>query len=151
MANIIVRDPFEAAYRDFVRLGGSRARFFAPRPLSRPVTLRSHGTLPLDISEKDGALIVRASLPGFATEEVEVELDGGVLSISATRADEQQAEDERHYRRERRSGSLSRRIALPDAVADAEVDAELKDGVLTLTIPIPEASRPKQIEVHSSQ
>ena len=71
----------------------------------------------------------------------------GVLSIKAEHTDEKEERGERFYRRERRIGSVSRRIALPGVVHDAQVDAELKDGVLTLSIPLPEKAKPKQIEI----
>lgn len=150
MVNSTTRDPFERAARGFGWFGHASYRRFHGRRARRAAAGWSRGTLALDVVEKGGDLIVRASLPGFSNDEIKVHLDGRVLSISATRAEQEQSEDERHYRRERRTGSLSRRIALPAAVAGAEVDAELKDGVLTLTIAIPEAARSKQIEVRSS-
>jgi HSP20 family protein len=73
-----------------------------------------------------------------------------VLSIRATHSEEQTDEDARYYRRERRYGSVGRRIALPGVLHDAEVDGELKDGVLTLRIPVPEQAKPKQIEIKGS-
>jgi HSP20 family molecular chaperone IbpA len=55
-----------------------------------------------------------------------------------------------YYRRERRTGSVSRRISLPRNTPDVEVAAELADGVRTLTVPTPEKQKPKQIEIKSS-
>ena len=110
----------------------------------------SYATLPVDISERDGDLVVRASLPGFGRDEIDVRVNDGVLSISASHGedgDDGEQTDERFYRRERGSGTLSRRITLPRKVRDAEVAAELVDGVLTLIIPTPEEAKPKQIEI----
>ena len=73
-----------------------------------------------------------------------------MLSINAKHVEESETTDEHYYRRERRGGSVSRRIALPGVVRDAEVNAELADGVLTLTIPLPEKALPKQIEIRGS-
>jgi len=53
----------------------------------------------------------------------------------------------RYYRRERPAGAWARRVALPGIVHEADVRAELKDGVLQLHIPIPETARPKQVEI----
>ncbi len=108
------------------------------------------GTLAVDISDVDGKLSVRASLPGFNRDDIDVQVHEGVLSIKAEHTEETETRDERFYRRERRFGSLSRRIALPGVVHDAKVDAELKDGVLTLTLPLPEKAKPKQIEIRGS-
>jgi HSP20 family protein len=107
------------------------------------------GMLPVDISAKDQQLVVRASLPGFKKDEIDVQVHEGVLSIKAEQTSDEETTGEKWYRRERRYGSVSRRIALPGIVHDAPVDAELKDGVLTLKIAVPEAARPKQIEIKS--
>ena len=80
----------------------------------------------------------------------DVEWHEGILSIKAEHSEETETGDERFYRRERRFGSLSRRIALPGVVHDSKVDAELKDGVLTLTLVLPEKPKPKQIEIRGS-
>lgn len=106
------------------------------------------GTLGVDISETTEELIVRASLPGFSKDEVGVQLHQGVLSIKAEHtAVREGAENERYHRRERPWASVSRRIALPGLVHESEVRAELRDGVLSLRIPIPVAAKPKQIEI----
>jgi len=107
------------------------------------------GGLPVDISERDNALIVRASLPGVKKDDIDVQVNQGVLSITARRSEESETRNERYYRRERHMGAVSRRIALPGIVQDADVDAELKDGILTLTLPVPEQHRPKRIEIRS--
>jgi len=108
------------------------------------------GTLPVDVSEGDGALMVRASLPGFSAEDIDVQVHEGVLSINARHAEESATKDEHFYRRERHIGSVSRRLALPGVVRDAEVDAKLADGVLALTIPLPQKAQPKQIEIQAA-
>jgi HSP20 family protein len=144
MADIVRRDPFD--------LGGFRQmmdRLFEEPFLRTPVLGNGwdEGTLPVDISQADGKLIVRASLPGFKTEDIDVQVNEGVLSIKAEHSEDTETTDEKYYRRERRYGSVSRRIALPGIVHDAPVDAALKDGVLTLSIEVPEKARPKQIEI----
>ncbi|HJM88422.1 MAG TPA: Hsp20/alpha crystallin family protein [Dehalococcoidia bacterium] len=124
----------------------SAQRFAAPR--SRLTNADAVATLPIDISEVDGDTTVRASVPGFSAEEIEVTVEDGVLTISARHEDASEESDEHYYRRERRTGSVSRRISLPRNTPDVEVAAELADGVLTLTIPTPEEQ--KQIEIKSS-
>ena len=108
------------------------------------------GMLDVDISEKDHQLVVRASVPGFKKEDIDVQVHQGVLSINARHTEDTEDKDETFYRRERRYGALHRRIALPGIVHDAPVDAELKDGVLSLKIQVPEQARPKQIEIKSA-
>lgn len=147
MADIVRRDPFE--------LGGIRQmmeRMFEEPFFRVPAAAAAgwdEGTLPVDISEAEGKLVVRASLPGFKKEDIDVQVNDGVLSIKAEHNEETETRSEKFYRRERRYGSVSRRIALPGIVHDAPVSAQLKDGVLTLSIEVPEKARPKQIEIQS--
>jgi HSP20 family protein len=103
--------------------------------------------MPLDISEKEGDIFVRAALPGFTKDQIEVQLHNNVLTIKAEASEESQSENERFLRRERRFGSVARRIALPENVANSEVRAELKDGVLHLHIPQSEAAKPRKIAI----
>ena len=145
MADIMRRSPF-----DFGGVRQMMDRLFDDSFLHMPALGEGwweEGTLPVDISEKDHELVVRASLPGFQKDEIDVQLREGVLSIKAERSAVEEVQDETYYRRERRTGSVSRRIALPGIVQDAPVDAALKDGVLTLRIQVAEAVRPKQIEI----
>ena len=139
MAAVTRYDPFDS--RDFVERFFNRA-FGATDPGGL-----DEGALGVDISETDHELIVRASLPGFAENEIDVQLHQGVLSIKAEHSASEAHEDERYHRRERRWATLSRRLALPGVLHDADVNAELRNGVLTLRIPVPVAAKPKQIRI----
>lgn len=103
--------------------------------------------LPLDISETEDAYIIRASLPGYRRDEITVEEDENVLTISAQHSEEHEQTNERYHRRERRFGSVTRRLRLPDDLAETEPHAEFTDGVLTLRLPKAEKRAPKRIEV----
>ncbi len=105
-------------------------------------------TLAVDVSEDDTSVYVRASLPGFAKEEVSIEVHDSVLSIRAEHNEEREEKSEKFYRRERRFGSLSRSIALPSPVREGEASAELKDGVLTVRIPRIAEKSPKKIAIN---
>lgn len=105
--------------------------------------------MPVDVSEADGALRVVVAVPGFAADEVEVRVAENILSITAEHREEHEEKDERYYRHERYHGAMSRRIELPGAVSDTGVEAELKNGELTLTIPIPSKAQARQIPVHA--
>jgi len=144
MADIVRHDPFTSLRQTMDRLFDDS--FF--RTSGRQF---DDGTLPVDIAENDDGLIVRASLPGYETEEIDVNVNDGVLSIKGQHSEEHEEQGERFYRRERSYGAVSRRIALPGIVADAEVDAELKGGVLTLKIPVPAKAKPKQIEIKATE
>lgn len=106
------------------------------------------GSLALDVSDSGEEIVVRASLPGFAREDVNIEVHDGVLNISASRESTSEETGEKFYRRERSFGSVSRRVALPVAVQDDQASAELKDGVLTLRLPKATSARPKKISIN---
>ncbi|TAJ18131.1 MAG: Hsp20/alpha crystallin family protein [Dehalococcoidia bacterium] len=107
----------------------------------------AEAALPVDIVERDGALVVEASLPGYQKGDIDVQVHDGVLTIKAEKKQETEEKTEQFYRRERSFGSVSRRINLPTEVNEAAVDAELKNGVLTLRLPLPEQRGPKSVEI----
>jgi HSP20 family protein len=105
-------------------------------------------SLAVDVSETDKEVVVRASVPGFTKEQVSIEVNDDVLTISAEKGEETEEKHERYIRRERRMGTLVRSITLPAPVADDKAKAELKDGVLTLTIPKNQKVLPKKISIN---
>ncbi|MFO0782260.1 MAG: Hsp20/alpha crystallin family protein [Phycisphaerales bacterium] len=117
---------------------------FFRRPLAG---LEDDGGIAVDLSEKDGKLVVRANLPGFKREEIDVQVHKGVLTVRAEHTEESEVKDEKFFRRERRYGSVGRSIALPGNVTDEHVDAAFENGVLTLAITQPEVARPKKVAI----
>ena len=142
MANIRVRSPFGGMdLRNFFR-------GFMDDDEGGLAPWMQEGALAVDISEgKEGETIVRASLPGFKKEDVHVSVHNGVLDIKAESNEESETKDEKFYRKERRYGSLSRRIALPGNPSGEDVAAELKDGVLTVKVPADVKAGPKRVEI----
>lgn len=125
--------------------------FFQPAAASQAASEQTHptfSTLPVDITEDDKAVIVRASLPGFQKEEIEVEVNDRVLTIKATHAAKQEQSGERVHRRERRITSFLRRLALSEQIAEGQPVAELRDGVLTLRLPKAEKAQPRKIAIN---
>jgi HSP20 family protein len=116
--------------------------FLALTPMA---VAREMGSLPLDLSEDENNYIVRASLPGFAPDDVNVEMDENILTITATKEEEET--NERFHRRERRWGSVQRQIVLPVPVKDERLEAELNEGVLTLKLPKVQKAPPKKIHI----
>jgi len=99
----------------------------------------------VDIEEREDAWIVEAELPGVKPEDVNVEVRGSELAISGEIKERQREGILR--RRTRKTGEFDYHITLPGD-ADAEhIDAELRDGILTVRIPKPEQARPRRIDV----
>jgi HSP20 family protein len=94
-------------------------------------------------------LVVRADLPGLKKEDVKVEIDDGVLTISGERRDEHEEDRGDYYRSERTYGQFYRAIPLPDSVNADQCEASFKDGVLEVSLAAPrdEKRKAKQIQV----
>ncbi|MCB9895400.1 MAG: Hsp20/alpha crystallin family protein [Planctomycetes bacterium] len=142
MGQIRVRDPFGGLdLRNFFR------GFLSDDEMNLGQWMQE-GSLAVDISEgKEGETIVRASLPGFKKEDVQVSVHNGVLDIKAESKEETETKDEKFFRKERRYGSVSRRIALPGNPNGDDVIAELKDGVLTVKVPASGKNGPKKVAI----
>jgi len=107
-------------------------------------------TVPLDVIERDDALVVKASLPGMKPEDVDISIHRNVLSIQG----EMQGEEEsggRVHRRERWYGRFSREMTLPVEVNPDACDARFEDGVLTITLPKSEQARARRIQIRGGE
>lgn len=104
-----------------------------------------------DLAEEDDALVLKVDLPGLGEDDVNVEIDGDVLTLSGERRFEQKKEEGSFYRVERGFGHFSRSFTLPDGVDPETVEGHFDRGVLELRIPKPEAKQPKRIQLKSNQ
>jgi HSP20 family protein len=97
----------------------------------------------VDISERDGKLIVQADLPGIAPDDVTVEVDERVLTLSGERREEREVDRGGVRRTERRYGRFSRSIVLPEGAQTDDVQASFRNGVLEIAVPVskPESQR----------
>jgi len=98
---------------------------------------QSSWTPQVETFRRGDQLVVRADLPGMKKEDVNVEVDDGVLTISGERYDEHEENRDDSYRSERTYGQFYRAIPLPEGVSDQQCDASFKDGVLEVTLPMP--------------
>ncbi|MGE5748175.1 MAG: Hsp20/alpha crystallin family protein [Solirubrobacterales bacterium] len=99
----------------------------------------------IDVVKKESEIVLKADLPGVKPEEINVEVEDGVLTVSGEHEEKTEEKKERYLRRERRYGSFSRSMALPEGVKADDIEANTVDGVLELTIPLPEPEqKPKR-------
>ena len=112
------------------------------------VTRRS--VIPMDSIRRKDEVELRFDLPGIDPESIEVTVDRGVLTVSASRAEEY-AESERPYRRERVMGTFTRRVYLSDSLDSEKIDAAYTNGVLTVRLPLLEKAQPRKVEIHTGQ
>jgi HSP20 family protein len=103
----------------------------------------------VDISETGEEYLIRAALPAVKKDDVNVTVEDGMLTLSGERRQKEEQKDEKFHKVESFYGSFSRSFALPDAVNEAAIKAESKDGVLTIHVPKTkvEATKPTLIKV----
>ncbi|MFA7314620.1 MAG: Hsp20/alpha crystallin family protein [Candidatus Magasanikbacteria bacterium] len=101
----------------------------------------------VDIYENAGDVIVETILPGVNPEQVEINVEGGVLTIQGESKREHEIDEKNYYRKEVRSGSFFRQVALPVSVQEDNVSAEFEDGVLKIKCPKSEDKKSKKVSV----
>ncbi len=104
-------------------------------------------TFPVDLSETDTAVVVKASLPGVAAADVDISVEDDVLTVKGEKKTEDTSEGENYYQREIRYGAFARSVPLPSKVDHDKAEATFQDGVLTVTLPKVEEARPKTIKI----
>ncbi len=109
----------------------------------------SDWTPAVDIREEDSRYIIHADVPGVDPNDIEINMEDGVLSIKGERHSETTDEREGYKRVERVRGSFFRRFSMPDTADADAVTARSKDGVLEIVIPKQEKVLPKRIQVES--
>jgi len=143
---VVKWDPF----RDLVSIQDRMNRLFE-QTLSRSrgeegVTATTW-TPAVDIYETADTIVMKAELPGVAREDIQIQIDGSTLTLKGERRFAKDVQEESYLRIERAYGSFHRSFTLPATVRQEKVRALFKDGVLELTLPKAEDSKPKRISV----
>jgi HSP20 family protein len=101
----------------------------------------------MDLTEEGGQFVLRADLPGLREEDVNVEVEDSVLTISGERKSEHEDRREGYYRVERAAGRFSRSLTLPDGIDPGAINAQFENGVLTVRIPKPEERKARRVAI----
>jgi HSP20 family protein len=141
--NYLTFDP----YREFHalqhrHLGGTPARRERDEELSLGAWIP-----PVDIEEDKENLVLTAELPGFKEEQIDIQVEGGVLTIRGERTFDDKQEGKNFHRVERSYGQFVRSFTLPNNVDRDNVKASFKDGLLSIELPKREEAKPRQIKV----
>jgi len=113
--------------------------------------LTSNFILQCDISESENQICLTFDVPGLKKEDLNIELENSVLTVSGERKLEgTSSDDEKKTYRERKLGVFSRSFRLPDTIDTENVEAQNKDGVLTVHLPKVEKTKPKKIAISAS-
>ena len=147
--NVIRWDP----YRELTSLADRVNRAFGV-PLSRTrdeeISLGSW-VPPVDIVEENDKIMLTAELPGFQADQVEVQMEGGVLTLRGERKLEEEKEGRNFHRVERSYGQFVRSFTLPNNVDRDAIKASFRDGLLHSELPKREEAKPRQIRIEGSE
>ena len=105
----------------------------------------------VDVWETENEIVYAFDLPGVPQDKISIEYEDGALTVSAEREREHKVEGDRFSRYERRFGTFSRTVGLPQGVKEDQIRAEYRDGVLELHVTKPEQPKPKRIPVGGDQ
>lgn len=154
MANDLVRNVIEPLNRDMLSLRDVMERLWdVPRGFyTRPwadFELDIEGSLPaIDVTEDGTAYTLKAALPGWKPENVNITYEGSRVTVEGEVKEEtEDKKDSKFIRREIKQRSFCRSFSLPAEVDSAKAKAEFKDGLLTITLPKSEVVKPKQIKI----
>jgi len=120
------------------------------RLLSEPQASRPW-TPSVDVFETENELVLKADLPGVEMKDIDIQLENGTLTLKGQREFKKETKNGGYHRIERSYGSFARYFSLPDTLDADGVQAEFKNGVLTIKLPKKEVAKPRQIKVQVSE
>jgi len=130
----------------FAELGELRTRF--DRLFDEMVEGRPRAWTPaIDVVRENGNLVVRGDIPGIKPEEVKIEVEDDILTVSGEHEERKEEKDKHYVRRERRYGAFHRSMALPAGVDPTKIAATTHDGVVEVTIPLPKEARKETVKI----
>jgi HSP20 family protein len=120
--------------------------FFGTRPGNGGVA-GSSWMPAVDVTETKEELVLSFDLPGLKEDEITIELEDNVLTVSGQRERKHEREGDNYFRWERRFGKFARSVALPAGVREQDIRATYENGVLEVHVPKPEEHKPKKIQI----
>jgi HSP20 family protein len=105
----------------------------------------------LDVKETRDDFCIRADVPGLNESEVQIDIDGSRLTLSGQREAEERTEDERYYAYERNYGAFTRSFVMPDTADMEHVQADLRNGVLTVHVPKKAETKSKRVPIGTAK
>lgn len=140
MSNLVRWDPF-------AELSSLQKQFFGDDFMS---SFKGVNIPTTDVYTKDDSLVVEAHLPNFEQKDVNIQVDGNALVVSAERHEKEEDKGKKYVVRES-SSSFYRRVTLPERANTDKIEANLDDGVLKVSVPLTPLPEPKKIEVSSKK
>jgi HSP20 family protein len=146
MATLVRWDPF----REITTLQNEMSRLLNTVAGSQGGNGTTRQWMPaVDAWETDEEVVYAFDLPGISEDKISIEFEDGSLTVSGERERTEEISEDRLYRYERRFGSFSRTIALPQGVSEDSIKADYKDGVLEVRVAKPAQPKPRRIQIGS--
>jgi HSP20 family protein len=144
MSNLIRWEPA----RDMMTLREAMDRLFDDA-FTRPLSLAGgNWSVPaVDMYQTDNEVVVKASIPGVKTDEVQISVTGEALTIKGEVKQKEETKEKAYHIREQRWGTFERTLALPTEVVADKAKAEFENGILTITLPKADEVKPKTITI----
>ncbi|SMF56978.1 Hsp20/alpha crystallin family protein [Pseudobacteriovorax antillogorgiicola] len=130
--------------REFDQIFDDMNRALAP---TRMLQGNMSDLAPCDIHESENGFYLSMDLPGVSKDNINVESNNGLLTVTAERKHEASTQDSKAHRVERRIGKIQRSFRIPDGVNGEQIQASFDNGVLHLTLPKSDLAKPKKIEI----
>jgi len=147
MVDLVSWDP----YREFRNLAHRFDRAFTPASARRDEEMSLGSWLPpVDIAEDKDRIVLTAELPGFRQDQIEVQMENGVLTLRGERRFEGESDGKNYHRVERSYGQFVRSFTLPNNVDRERIQANFSDGLLEIALPKREDAKPRQIKISSA-
>jgi len=143
----IARKPWWTLPEDVHRLLDRRMHWRGLRPFREWVSETEEWLPEIDMLRKDGNLVIRADVSGIKPEDLEVTVEGDLLTIKGHREEEKEVKEEEYYCSERARGEFTRTGRLPEAVQADQVEARRDNGVLEVTIPAPKTAESAAVKI----
>ena len=143
MSNLTRWEPM----REMMTLREAMDRLFDDA-FTRPLSLSGIASVPaIDLYQTDDSVVVKVTLPGFKSEDVDISVTGDRLTLRGELKGEGEKKGATYHLREQRYGAFERSISLPTDVKTDKARAEFEDGILTITLPIAEEVKPRSITI----
>ncbi|HEX5364946.1 MAG TPA: Hsp20/alpha crystallin family protein [Gallionella sp.] len=148
--NLVKWDPFKELEDVSNRLNQIFGRSLARTEPTQNMLAMADWEPSVDISETDTAYLIKGEIPGVKKEDVKITIQNGMLTIQGERKQEKEEKGKKFHRVECSYGSFMRSFRLPGDTDESKVEAEFKDGMVSVTLPKSEKAKPKAIEVKVS-
>jgi HSP20 family protein len=144
MATLVRWEPF----REFAALQNEMSRLLNWSGSEGNGSAGSRSWVPsVDVWETEHEIVYAFDLPGIPEDKISVEFEDGALTVSGERERSTETEGDRFYRFERRFGSFTRTVGLPQGVSEEAIKADYREGVLEIRVQKPEQPKPRRIQI----